>query len=63
MIDEHTQNLLNHVHSLGVIHAPDQVSHAAANKLLEMGYIRQVWIGTFALTEAGERVRREAWRS
>jgi hypothetical protein len=58
MADQRLHELLNHIHSLGVVSAPDQISQAAVKKLLEMGYIRQVWIGSYALTEAGEHARR-----
>ena len=58
MIDEHTQNLLNHIHSLKLVSMPDQISHGDVKRLLDLGYIRQAWINTYALTEAGKRIRK-----
>lgn len=53
-----TQNLLNHIHSLRVVSAPDQISITDASRLVSLGYLRQVWINNYALTKAGEKARK-----
>lgn len=50
--------LLEHVHSLRVVSAPDQISLVDANALMDLGYLRQCWINNYSLTPAGERARR-----
>jgi len=51
-------NLLNHIHSLGVVSA-NNMRPAAIKTLMERGYIKPVWIGNYALTEEGERARKQ----
>lgn len=51
-------NLLNHIRSLGVVSA-NNMRPTAIKRLLELGFIRQVWIGNYALTEEGERARKQ----
>ena len=52
-------NLLNHIHSLGVVSA-NNMRPIAIKRLLELGLIRQVWIGNYTLTEEGQRIRKGA---
>jgi hypothetical protein len=60
MIDKRTHDLLNHIHSLGdVISEIDSQPHQIA-RLMQLGYLRKLWIGTYALTEEGQQARREA---
>lgn len=53
-----TRDVLNHIASLSVVSAPDQVSLADVRRLLAAGYIRQVWINNYALTPTGEAARK-----
>jgi hypothetical protein len=50
--------LLHYVHSMGVV-SEDLLGHADIHKLLERDWIHKVWIGNYALTETGKRVRRD----
>ena len=52
------QMLLQHIHSLGIV-SRDQIGGGEADDLLRMGLIRKVWIGSYALTEAGRKRLRE----
>ena len=51
--------LLNHVHSLGIVRESD-IGPTEISALLQSGWIRKVWIGNYALTDAGKRAR---WQS
>ena len=48
---------LKHIQSLGIA-SDNQMSSGAISKLLANGWIRQVWIGSYALTDAGKRILR-----
>jgi hypothetical protein len=50
-------HLLNHIHSLGVVSDKD-MRRSALRTLLRQGWIYPVWIGSYALTEAGKQARR-----
>ena len=49
--------LLNYIHSLCIV-GEKPLGHSNISTLLERGWIRKVWIGNYALTEAGKRARR-----
>ena len=51
--------LLNYIYSLQIV-SENQLGHAAIQMLLERGWIRKIWIGSYALTDAGKRARRDA---
>lgn len=52
------QQLLEHIHSLHIVSVPDQLALIDANHLIELGYLRPVWINNYTLTAAGQRARR-----
>lgn len=49
--------LLDHINSLGIVSVPP-MRRSEIKTLLERGFIRQVYIGSYALTDAGKRVRK-----
>lgn len=49
--------LLNHIHSLGIV-SENQIGPGDLLTLQQRGWVRKVWIGNYALTEAGKRARR-----
>jgi hypothetical protein len=51
-----TAALLAHIHSLGVA-SRDDIGGTVADDLVRRGLIEKVWIGIYALTEAGEQAR------
>lgn len=59
MMTQHLFDVLNNIHSLGRVTEPDQLRKRDRQALMALGYIRQCWINTFVLTEAGEQARRE----
>ena len=53
------QQLLEHIHSLGGIADREQIGNSMTDMLIRQGLLRQIWIGAYALTEAGEEWRRK----
>ena len=49
-----TADVLAHIHSLGVA-GRDEIGGGLVDRLAHQGLIEQVWTGSYALTEAGER--------
>jgi len=55
--DTRIQQLLDHIADLHIVSEAD-LKPAAIKTLTRLGYIHRVWIGTYALTEAGKRARK-----
>lgn len=51
------RELLNHIHSLGVV-SDNQLTRGDIATLLNRGWIHQVWIGNYSLTSAGKDARK-----
>ena len=51
-----TRVLLKHIQSLGGVASREEVGSGAADTLIHEGLLQQVWIGSYALTEAGEQL-------
>lgn len=58
MIGKRTHDLLTHIASLRIA-SREQIGGGEADDLLRAGLIRQLWIGSFVLTEKGEKARKE----
>ena len=55
--DQKELELLNHIHTLGIV-SDNHIGPKDISLLLQHGWVRKVWIGNYALTEAGKRARR-----
>ena len=56
---EKTADVLAHIHSLGVA-SHEEIGRGYILALWHKGLIEQVWVGSYALTEAGEQARRRS---
>ena len=54
------RELLNFIHSLRVV-SENQIGPGDLAALHQHGWVRKVWIGNYALTEAGKRARLTAF--
>lgn len=54
---EKNADVLAHIHSLGVA-SHKEIGSGYILALWNKGLIEQVWVGNYALTEAGEQARR-----
>ena len=53
-----TRDLLLHIQSLGGTATREEIGGGIADRLVREGLLYSVWIGSYALTEAGERLSR-----
>ena len=51
-----TRELLYYIHSLGGIATREEIGSGAADALVREGLLELAWIGSYAVTEAGERL-------
>ena len=52
---EDIQITLRHIHSLGIATGEMIGGYSLADRLVEQGLLKKIWIGSYALTEAGKR--------
>ena len=58
MEDRRIQELLDHIDQMHIVSARDMRLHEL-DALTRLGYIHRVWIGTYALTPAGQAARKQ----